>query len=79
MGAIIPALMHRIPSELRSQACLGESSTRMSDLLGSPRVAPLHPFFPVFHFFFGDFVPFISIKRRFNGYENIFVVKKINL
>jgi len=39
----------------------------------------LHPFFPVFHFFFGDFVPFISIKRRFNGYENIFVVKKINL
>ncbi|KAK8540322.1 hypothetical protein V6N12_046609 [Hibiscus sabdariffa] len=40
-GAIIPALMHRIPSELRSQACLGESSTRMGDLLGSPRVAPL--------------------------------------
>ncbi|KAF1885776.1 hypothetical protein Lal_00008516 [Lupinus albus] len=30
-GAIIPALMHRIPSELR----------RMGDLLGSPRVAPL--------------------------------------
>ena len=41
MGAIIPALMHRIPSELRSSACLGESSTRMGDLLGSPRVAPL--------------------------------------
>ena len=41
MGAIIPALMHRIPSELRSQACSGESSTRMGDLLGSPRVAPL--------------------------------------
>ncbi|KAL0283475.1 UNVERIFIED_CONTAM: hypothetical protein Sradi_7227100 [Sesamum radiatum] len=40
-GAIIPALMHRIPSELRSQACLGESSTRMGDPLGSPRVAPL--------------------------------------
>ncbi|KAK8705012.1 hypothetical protein V6N13_048623 [Hibiscus sabdariffa] len=40
-GAIIPALMHRIPSELRSEACLGESSTRMGDLLGSPRVAPL--------------------------------------
>ncbi|KAK8540316.1 hypothetical protein V6N12_046603 [Hibiscus sabdariffa] len=40
-GAIIPALMHRIPSELRSQACLGESSTRIGDLLGSPRVAPL--------------------------------------
>ncbi|KAL5978073.1 hypothetical protein ACLOJK_037096 [Asimina triloba] len=44
-GAIIPALMHRIPSELRSYACLGESSTRMGDLLGSPCVAPLHPFF----------------------------------
>ena len=40
-GAIIPALMHRIPSELRSQACSGEGSTRMGDLLGSPRVAPL--------------------------------------
>ena len=40
-GAIIPALMHRIPSELRSQACLGESSTRTGDLLGSPRVALL--------------------------------------
>ncbi|XLR27240.1 hypothetical protein S83_055140, partial [Arachis hypogaea] len=39
--AFIPALMHRIPSELRSKACLGESSTRMGDLLGSPRVAPL--------------------------------------
>ncbi|KAK8540339.1 hypothetical protein V6N12_046626 [Hibiscus sabdariffa] len=40
-GAIIPALMHGIPSELRSLACLGESSTRMGDLLGSRRVAPL--------------------------------------
>ena len=39
-GAIIPALMHRIPSELRSLACLGKSSTRMGDLQGSPRVAP---------------------------------------
>ena len=37
--AIIPALKHRIPLELRSEACLGESSTRMGDLLGSPRVA----------------------------------------
>ncbi|KAK8540309.1 hypothetical protein V6N12_046596 [Hibiscus sabdariffa] len=35
------ALMHRIPVELRSEACLSESSTRMGDLLGSPRVAPL--------------------------------------
>ena len=41
MGVIIPALMHWIPSELRSQACLDESSTRMGDLLGNPRVATL--------------------------------------
>ena len=41
MGAIIPALMHRIPSELRNQACVGESSTRMGDLPGCPRVAHL--------------------------------------
>ena len=41
MGAIIPALMHRIPSELRSEACLAESGTRMGDLLERPRVAPL--------------------------------------
>src|SRR3954470_22409301 len=58
-GAIIPALKHRIPSELRSYACLGESSNRMGDLLGSPRVAPLlfaalvetallHPFYLFF-------------------------------
>ena len=43
-GAIIPALMHRIPSKLRSEACLGKSSTRMGDLLGSPHVAPLLAF-----------------------------------
>ena len=40
-SAIIPALKHRIPSELRSQACLGESSTRMGDPPVSPRVALL--------------------------------------
>ncbi|KAK8705011.1 hypothetical protein V6N13_048622 [Hibiscus sabdariffa] len=45
-GVIILALMHWIPSELRSQACLGESSTRMGDLLGNPRVAP--------YFWFGN-------------------------
>ena len=39
--------MHRIPSELPSEACLGESSTRMGDLLESPRVAPLLLLFPV--------------------------------
>ena len=51
-GAIIPALMHRIPSELRRQVCLGESSTRIGDLLGSPRVALLFVFIflsSVFH------------------------------
>ncbi|KAL9411433.1 hypothetical protein AB3S75_045096 [Citrus x aurantiifolia] len=41
MGATIPALMHRIPSEPRCEACLGESSTKVDDLLGSPRVAPI--------------------------------------
>src|SRR3954469_16991132 len=65
-GAIIPALKHRIPSELRSQACLGESSTRMGDLLGSPRVAPLlfaalvEPHFPTHSFLF---VPRIQHSR----------------
>ena len=48
-GAIIPALMHRIPSELRSEACLAESGTRMGDLLGSPRVAPLFLGLAVYH------------------------------
>ena len=33
--------MYRIPSELHNYVCLGESSTRTSDLLGSPQVAPL--------------------------------------
>ena len=51
--AIRPALKHRIPLELQSYACLGESSTRMGDLLGSPRVAPLRIFFfPCFFFLF---------------------------
>ena len=45
LDAIIPALKHRIPSELRSLACLGESSTSMDDFLRSPRVA-----FPFFQF-----------------------------
>ena len=38
---IIPALMHRIPSELRSLACFDKSCSRMGDLVGSTRVAPL--------------------------------------
>src|SRR3954470_17305057 len=56
-GAIMPALKHRIPSELRNYAFLGESSTRMGDLLGSPRVAPLlfalrfEPHFSIHSFF----------------------------
>ncbi|KAH0729770.1 hypothetical protein KY289_000958 [Solanum tuberosum] len=41
MDAIIPALTHRIPSELRSQACLGESSTRMGDPMGSAQTTSL--------------------------------------
>ncbi|RVW72090.1 hypothetical protein CK203_054787 [Vitis vinifera] len=44
-GANIPTLKHQIPSELYRKACLGENSTRMGDLLGSPCVAPLLPFF----------------------------------
>lgn len=36
-GVIIPALMHWIQSEIRSELCFGESSTRISDL-GSPHV-----------------------------------------
>ena len=45
VGVIIPAPMHRIPPELHSEALLGESSTSMGDILGSPRVAPLLPFY----------------------------------
>src|SRR4051812_1157253 len=37
--SIIPALKHRFPSHALTNSCLGESSTRMGDLLGSPRVA----------------------------------------
>ena len=44
-GAIIPALMPRIPFELRNEACVGENKTRMGDLLGSPHVATPFPFF----------------------------------
>ena len=45
VASIIPTPTHRIPSEPHSEAFLGESSTRMGDLLGSPRVAPHLPFF----------------------------------
>ena len=61
-GAIIPALMHRIPSELRSEACLGVSSIRMGDPLGSPRVAPLFSPPPPSSFFI--FSPSLSSARR---------------
>src|SRR3954466_3415726 len=78
-GAIIPALKHRIPSELRSYACLGESSTRMGDLLGSPRVAPLlsaalvetvllHPFFLFFpRLQHSARAPSLRISRRYDA------------
>ncbi|KAL0288090.1 UNVERIFIED_CONTAM: hypothetical protein Sradi_7107600 [Sesamum radiatum] len=56
-GAIIPALTHRIPSELRSYACLGESSTRM----GIPwEVLVLHPFLRTSPPFFQVFCCFFS-------------------
>ena len=62
-GAIIQALMHRVLSELRIEACLGERSTRMGDLLGSPRVAPL------FLDLFGSYgVPFPPATCHSNGF-----------
>ncbi|KAK9192590.1 hypothetical protein WN944_003283 [Citrus x changshan-huyou] len=55
--------MHRIPLELRSQACLGESSTKMGDLLGSPRVAPhLLSFQPVNPLFAADPFTFACVS-----------------
>src|SRR3954470_5516172 len=77
-GAIIPALKHRIPSELRSYACLGVSSTRMGDLLGSPRVAPLlfaalvetallHPFFLFFLISNTLRAPSLRVSRRYDA------------
>ena len=55
-GAIIPTLMHQIPSELRNEGCLGESSTWMGDLLGSPRVHPFSIFLMEFLWFISAFV-----------------------
>ncbi|KAL9411446.1 hypothetical protein AB3S75_045109 [Citrus x aurantiifolia] len=64
MGATIPALMHQIPSELRSLACLGESSTKMGDLLGSLRVAPLLlSFKPVNPLFAADAFTFCARQK----------------
>ena len=59
-GLVIPALMHRIPSELRSQAGLGESSTRMGDLLG---VLVLHFFLYLFFVFCFSYWPRQSIHE----------------
>ncbi len=42
---IMPALMHRIPLELRSEVCLGESSTGIGDVPGSLLVVSLILFF----------------------------------
>ena len=68
-GAIIPALMHGIPSELHSETCLGESSMMMGDLLGSPRVAPLlfasSPTRPALSFFFWSPAPLPFISSHF--------------
>lgn len=38
LDAIIPVVVYRTPLELLSEVCLGESNTRLDDLLGSPRV-----------------------------------------
>ncbi|KAL0288089.1 UNVERIFIED_CONTAM: hypothetical protein Sradi_7107500 [Sesamum radiatum] len=73
-GAIIPALTHRIPSELRSYACLGESSTRMGDpwevLVLHPFLRTSPPFFQVFCCFFSFFfflarspIPYRSLRE----------------
>ena len=63
--------MHRIPSELRSQACSGESSTGMGDPLGSPRVAPLFYRFFVTAILFKDlasaFVHVLTNAREAGG------------
>ncbi|KAL9411441.1 hypothetical protein AB3S75_045104 [Citrus x aurantiifolia] len=64
MGATIPALMHQIPYELRSLACLGDSSTKMGDLLGSLRVAPLLlSFKPVNPLFAADAFTFCARQK----------------
>ncbi|KAL9411443.1 hypothetical protein AB3S75_045112 [Citrus x aurantiifolia] len=56
--------MHRIPSELRNLACLGEGSTKMGDLLGSPRVAPLLlSFKPVNPLFAADAITFCARQK----------------
>jgi hypothetical protein len=63
--------MYRIPSELRSQACLGESSTRMGDLLGSPRVAPLVLLFSIIFLLvlFFMFFLFCAVEGNALSYE----------
>ncbi|KAF7834417.1 hypothetical protein G2W53_009276 [Senna tora] len=44
-GAIIPALMHRSHQNSEVKRAWARVVTRMGDLLGSPRVAPLFVFF----------------------------------
>ena len=65
MGVIMPTLIHRILSELRSQVCLGENSTGMGDPLGSPHVAPLL----IFILFFISRIFFIifMLQMAYNG------------
>ncbi|KAL0284177.1 UNVERIFIED_CONTAM: hypothetical protein Sradi_7206600 [Sesamum radiatum] len=72
-GAIIPALTHRIPSELRSYACLGESSTRMGSggksSCCTPFCGPLLPFFKfsavsfLFFFLARSPIPYRSLRE----------------
>ena len=45
-SVIIPALMHWVPSEFQNETCLGDSRTKMGNLLGSPRV--VHHLFEIF-------------------------------
>ena len=61
LGAIIPALVNRIPSELYSEACLGESSTKLGDHLGSPRVTPLFYFLFLISYSFCSLFQFLPI------------------
>ena len=64
-GEVMAALMHRIQSELLIEACLGGSSTRMGDLMGSPRFAP-----PLFLDVFGSYgVPFRPSNCCPNGFD----------
>jgi hypothetical protein len=73
--AIIPAQKHRVSLELRYLACFGESSTRMGDLLGSPRVASLFSFVRLSFllFYFIQVASKLSSKERNNSIIFLFL------